>query len=482
MKVYKDKDPYVYNKSFHDKNKKNRHKKIISALMACQIFCSVITISTTVKYEFDHNNPFDGNKVVSSDFSANYKAMKARNLLEDEKIKDTVSYIKNAHLDETKAYILFYALISNVSVNERDIEELKNVIKYFCDNPYIDYEYVYNQLFNVKIVERNAIFPDTNISSTYSYSLNEQGDLSSPGVIRLGKESDLFHEMVMHGTSKNYVVSWIDEGYASIIDSEYNNHLEVYPVEANTIRFLCELIGKESGRDCFYKIHAGKYNENESTLDLLTSYLSAVGVSEKLCRELYDKMDEFSEFRAKKLSYEDLELTRDIRRSIVGILAKMYQEANYSNQNQNNIINEFPKIYLINILYEENINLASEKYYYFNKEKMREYPELVKINYYYPVNLCDKILEERKNSNYNFINGNRMVIDGECYVEVHESELYLCDDSKIAECRIKYDETGTYKFTRKNINSIFKLVDTKTDYGDIGTISEIYYNDNPTLK
>ncbi len=489
MKFYRDKDTYIYNKSLYDKKKrKDRYKRIISALMACQIFCSAMAIETSVKYEIDHENPFEGNKISSSDFSANYKAFRARNFLEAESISDTVSYIKNSDINETKAYILFYALISNDSVNKEDLEQLKNIIKYFCDNPYIDYEYVYNQLFNVKIVERDAVFPKTKISSTYSYSTDDQGNLITPGKIKLGKESDVFHEFAAHGTSKNHVVSWIEEGYASIIDLEYNDCLESYPVESNTIRFLCELMGKENGRECFYKIHAGKYDKSDkfstSILNLLTSYLNMAGVSENLCEKLYEQMDSYSEFRGKILTEEELQTVYSIKENIVGILAKMYQEAFYTGKNDDMITNEYFHMYLTNILNDKRVDLSSEKFYYFNKEKVNEYPGLVRIYYYYPENLCGEILEQRKNSNNKYgilYTYSIRKIDGERYVEIKENELSLCDQSKIIECRIEYRKTGNFTYQKQNKDSNFELIDININNGSNDRYLE-YYNDDPTLK
>lgn len=279
MKLYRDKDPYVYRETLYDKKKKeeDKVKRIVSALLACEIVLTSGLTVLTAKYEFDHSNPFDGSKITSSNFSSNYKAMKARSFLEDEDFKETIEYIKNADIDEKKAYLLYYAILSNESLEKQEKEMLKGYIQYFIDNKYLDYEYVYDKLFSIKISERNAKFPGTNISSQYSPSTNS---------IKLGIEEDLSHE-VEHSMMDVKDYPWIDEGYNSIISSEYHNDRATYAIESNVIRVLCEMIGKEEGRECFFKVAA------TNDINLLTQALVEKGIDESYCEELYTLLNEY---------------------------------------------------------------------------------------------------------------------------------------------------------------------------------------------
>ena len=488
MKLYSNKKSYVYNRSLYDKKK--LQTKIVSLALAFNVFVGSTSVLYLSNYAFQKSNPFDGQSISSSDFISNYKAAKSMSFLEDESIKDTIEYIKKADIDEKKAYILYYALISNESLNNDEKKILRNAIKYFCDNIYIDYEFVYDQLFNIEIKERNAKFPNTTISSTYSRTLSNSGKIIN-GEIKLGNSEDIFHEFIVHGSAKNLDCSWIDEGFASIIDAEYNNDLsidykgnvDVYPVETNVIRFLCELMGKKEGKDCFFKIAAGKLEGNETSLDLLSSYLIKAGIPATLCDELYAAMDNFSEYNGKKLSSEENLEVHEILRSVVGILSKMYEEI-CNNKNLNNFI---CSSYLNKILNREYTYLSFDKFYYFNSEQISKYPNPITIKYFYPSILSKKIINKRQekvsptNSLWPIFLNEEKIINGIPYLLIDEKEASMCDKSKIVMYEEIYFENGYYVYIKNNETN---KLEYKTSYLMKDGVEAYlrYYNSNSLTK
>lgn len=476
MKIYKDNDSYVYNKSLFDKKIFDKKKckdfliRLESALLVFNIVFSSGVIANNINYSFKRINPFDGQSISSSDFTTNYKVFKSRSFLEDESIKETIEYIKNADIDEKKAYLLYYALLSNETLSSKEKLSLKNAIKYFCDNEYVDYEYIYNQFLKIQIIEKNAKFPNTTISSTCTKEFTKNENVFSTK-IKLGDEDDLFHEFVMHGASKNYSCSWIEEGFASIIDAEYNNgittnykgNIDVYPVETNVIRFLCELMGKEKGRECFFKIAAGKLDGKENALDLLSCYLQEIGIPDYLIQKLYAKMDEFSSYRGKNLDFLEYIEVSEIRKAITGILSKMYYESIYVNKYDESI----NSLYLSRIIDSSYTYLSSDKFYYFNYEKMNEFPVNETIRYFYPEELSDEIIEKKKedlkkvlkenNDFLNYISSGRY-IDEKYYLLINENELGLCDKTKIIEYKEVYMGDHSYEYVKNNENKKWDYV------------------------
>lgn len=331
--------------------KKQKFRKIklkvgSTALALVLTMDGIIALGLSKSLVIDKSNPFNGSIISSNDLLDQYKILKSGEAL------NTVSNseeIKNMSDELKKSYLLYYAVLYNPSLTYEEKNLVKGAVKYFIDNEYIDAEYVYNKLIDTRILERNAVFPETNIRSKIEYKLAADGSIIGGGKIMLGNEFDLFHEYIAHGTSKNHFISWIEEGYAGILESEYGNRICSYPVESSVIKFLCEIMGKESARECFFKLHALSFKEIGCRIDLLTSYLSDAGIPAELSEELYLQMDDFSKFRGEILTNEEYNEKQTILRSIVLILSKIY-----SNANNKNALNRYVcDTYLSNILNEK---------------------------------------------------------------------------------------------------------------------------------
>lgn len=467
MKLYKDKDPYVYNESLFNKQRKreNRIKRIISALMACEIFCSVMAIDSSVKYEINHSNPFDEQSISSSDFVSNYKAIKSRSFIEDESLKETIEHIKNSNIDEKKAYLLYYALLSNESLTKEEKEKLTGYIQYFIDNKYLDYEYVYNQLNQIVIKERNAKFPGTNISSTYNKSENS---------IRLGNINDLPHE-IRHSIMNVPGQVWLNEGYNCIITEEYDGGFGS-SVETNVIRVLCEMMGKESGRDCFF------YMSSVNSIEPLSKKLKELGIEPEKYEELYSLLNELAISNG---NLKDIELNEQrgiLRKKISGLLAIMIRDSNIDKENMNSaIIMEL--LSRISLGIETNLNISN--FYYFNKEKIKEHQIPNEItNYYYPVEKVDdkmkeKIMEQQLVFTINASNGKSYFVFDPYYCD---NAMY--DESYLLEEINYYDKNLlTTNIINKKTNEIVSSLSEKYIIDDVISLSGNYeYYQNEKVK
>jgi len=177
MKIYKDRDSYVYNESLLDKQNRNKRRndfftRLESALLAINI-ALIGTVSVYgISYSFKKDNPFDGQTITSSNFSTNYKVIKSRSFLEDESFKETIKAIKNADIDEKKAYLLYYALLSNDSLAKEEKEKLTGYIQYFIDNKYLDYEYVYSKLSLFRITPNDKTLLENDMAGIYTSNNN----------------------------------------------------------------------------------------------------------------------------------------------------------------------------------------------------------------------------------------------------------------------------------------------------------------------
>lgn len=248
MKIYKDKDPYVYNDSLYAKQRKReaRIKRIISALMACEIFCTVMVGLFGVKsdkYAFDKENPFDGQSISSSDFSANYKAMKAKSFVEDECFKETINNIKNSNVEEKKAYLLYYALLSNEYLTTEEKKVLAGYIQYFIDNKYLDYEYVYNKLSSFKINPNDESLYENGNAGIYTRADNSI-TFANDSERDYAISHEIFHAEDKSGELLSYSdYAWFIEGLVCVLNYEYLNDKDnAKNIKAYFIRLLCELV------------------------------------------------------------------------------------------------------------------------------------------------------------------------------------------------------------------------------------------------
>lgn len=355
MKLYKDKDPYVYNDSLFNKQRKreNRIKRIISALMACEIFCSVMAIDSSVKYEINHSNSFDEQSISSSDFVSNYKAIRARSFIEDESFKETIQSIKNSDINEKKAYLLYYALLSNESLTKEEKENLTGYIQYFIDNKYLDYEYVYKQFSTLKIAPINK---DLGSAGTYT-AINNTINFDSEEARKEALTHEAYHSEDKSGKILSYNdYAWFIEGLTSVLNYEYfDKKDDGYDAKASFIRILCLFVGSD------------KLFETRATGDInvLINALMEKGIKKDDIDEIFNLINQYN-FEENKTSIEASVITFKLKKK----LWKSYKIINKDSKFVNPLFCKY-----LNIICNPYIapdEKSKENIYYFNKEKMKE--------------------------------------------------------------------------------------------------------------
>lgn len=453
--------------------KKQKFRKIklkvgSTALALVLTMDGIIALGLSKSLVIDKSNPFNGSIISSNDFLDQYKILKSSEALHpvssSEEIKE---YVENMNDEEKKVYLLYYAILYNPSLTYLEKNLVTGAVKYFYDNEYIDAKYVYNKLIDTRVIERNATFPGTNIGSIIEYRLAGDGSIIGSGTIKLGREIDIFHEYIAHGTSKNHFISWIEEGYAGILESEYGNSICLYPVESSVIKFLCEIMGKESAKECFFKLHALSFKENDWRIDLLTSYLSDAGIPAELSEELYLQMDDFSKFRGKILTNEEYQEKKEILESIVIVLSKIYNNAN----NKNALNRYVCDTYLSNILNEknksedENVN----NLYYFNINVVKELSSIENIRKFYPLSNFKEdlnISDEEFAINFTDYQNRYKIINNKAYMELTEEEALLCDSSKMEYYLVTYNtENGKCGYRLNKEQQIWELIEVYKSAG-----------------
>ena len=185
--MYKDSEYKNNNNLSPLQNKKNLKLRIEAVLLSLAISVTG-TLEIYATKELVNakiaTNPFDGSQISTSFLETDVKYIKVKSYLEDEKFIDIIKDIRqNSNINEKKAYVLYYAILENKDLTEEEKNMLSDAIRYFSDNPYIDAEYVYEQLSKINIIKRNATFPGTNISSMFSYSMDAQEKIVYGGEI-----------------------------------------------------------------------------------------------------------------------------------------------------------------------------------------------------------------------------------------------------------------------------------------------------------
>lgn len=358
---FKDRDPFVYNDSLYTKKKKreDRIKRIISALLACNILVCGIVISLDVKYKFDHDNPFDGQSISSSDFSTNYKAMKARSITEDENLKEAIEYIKNSDIDEKKAYLLYYALIANEDLTKEEKKNLSGYIQYFLDNKYLDYERIYRKFSSFLILPDDPdLFGDENlIGGVYKHRDNTLTFTSQEGRnFALGHETGHAEDNLLETEhnlleTEHYDFTWLIEGLTALLDYEYKDGpTETYDIEVTFCRILCEFIDP----DVLLETRA------KGDINILINALLDKGLSSTDVNHLFYSFGKIN--HARKAEYLDEE-----KATTIGLLKRIYRKINKSSSKINPTFYEYIS-YIANGCYA----YYPPNKYYFNSKNINE--------------------------------------------------------------------------------------------------------------
>ncbi len=412
MKFYTDKD-YL---SYQDKEKEakvrklqkelDRHKRIFSAMLACHIVLTgMFAFSTTVsaKNKFYKDNPFDGQSISSSDFSANYKATKAISFLENKSLKEAKEYIENSNIDEKKAYILYYALLSNDKVEQLDVKTLNGYIQYFIDNKYLDDEYVYKKLSTLKC-EFNP-----NVDGAYDRYTNTVSFRDEEAMATC-KAHETMHSIDKSGEILNYDnYAWFLEGMTSVLAFEYMEANDGKDPKAYFIRILCEFVDP----DVLLHVRA------TGNIDILVEALEKKGLLKDDIFELFSLINQYN---------KEYFVNKDVPASInikIDLIQKLVESYNIINNNPNYISPLF-WLYLENIEYPWD---DEQNFYYFNTTKILQnpIPNFIRKNIFHEIayNSNNEIIEVKQ-------------IDCKTIYEFH-------DDYEV----IKYCENGIEKGTEK---------------------------------
>lgn len=334
---------HLYNESLLDKQvKKEIYKRLISSLLACQIFLCGITINNSVKYKIDKDNPFDEEDIVSSDFVTNYKIIKSERFLTKESLKDIISSLKNSDIDDKKVYLLYYSILSNESLNDRDKQKLGCLIQYFLDNKYLDKEYVYNKLNSV-IKKEN----DPNMVGKLGfYRVNDNSiTIKSDSYYDCAFSHEILHSEDKSIDSLNYSnYSWLLEGMTTILDYEYfdKDISYTYTLQTAFVRILCEIVGS----DILFETRA------TGNINTLVKALIDKGLDKA---EIYDLFENVENAKTDDKE-EQLNLKIEIIDSLRNWYLKIHKDCDYANY-----------AYYRNILQIYNGN--NNPKYYFNSTK-----------------------------------------------------------------------------------------------------------------
>lgn len=288
--MYKDKDLYKRKNDNISKLEqiRNNEVKLTAAFLALLLSIQGTLCLTNIKNELDYQlkpiNPFNGS-AISSDFIANYQAMKANKFICDEEFKDVIEHIKNSDIDEKKAYVLYYALLENKYLTAEEKEKLTGYIQYFIDNKYLDYEYVYNKLALFKINPNDETLHDFGAAGIYN-----RGNNSMTFANDSDRDYALSHE-ILHSEDKSgdilsyHDYAWFIEGLTCVLNYEYlNNKSDGENIKAYFVRLLCELVDP----DILFKVRT------TGNINILINELENKGAKRDTVLELFKLFNDYN--------------------------------------------------------------------------------------------------------------------------------------------------------------------------------------------
>ncbi len=357
MKFYTDKDYSEYQEKEREskeskvQKKLDRNKRILSALLALDIILIGNFVFKGVKYEFSASNPFDGQKISSSDFIANYKYMKSRSFVEDDVFKGIIESIKASSIDEKKAYLLYYALLSNEYLTTEEKEKLTGYIQYFIDNKYLDYEYVYRKLYFLIVNPNDETLLEDGVAGNYNQD-NNSITFANDSSRDYAMSHETFHsedKFLFLNSSVDY--KWFTEGLTELLSYEYNNSTIVYDAEVTFCRILCEFVGS----DVLFETRA------KGDMNILINSLVNKGIKREKVEKLFDL---FNQYRWERK--EENPDFNSLRIKIIDILGDCYLDISKNDEFVNPMF--YQHILCLSNLQNSDSNIK----YYFNSKKIKE--------------------------------------------------------------------------------------------------------------
>ncbi len=355
------------------------------------------------------DNPYDGSSITQ--LSNRYRKTRSKSFLDETGFIPTFFEIGKLSEKEQDAYLLYYSLISNFILEEDVKKEVRNYINYAIDNPYIDYQYIYEEFR--KVISKKVLgFEDPSVLGNYNHDTH---------VMKYKDINVTLHEL-LHADSKDSMTSWFEEALTALIDDEYNDAKNTYsyPFLKNILRILCEIIGKERARDVLFIC------EKEGNINLLKEELYKLNISGEEVSDLLGKLDKYASKLRTNYLYDNTEDLKILEKEIRSILAYFYIKTN-GEENK-------PFEFVLDYFYFDILDLNIDKIYYLNSNKINENVEPYSRIYYYPYKDGKGEFEELKNlrtaeereKNYsNYVIYIDSDIAGDYYFQISENELKL---------------------------------------------------------
>ena len=247
--------------------------------------------------------------------------------------------------------IIMNALENNSNLNSEDLSVAKSLVNYIEDNPYFDYEILYENLSSFSVVHSENY--DDNVASSYFVDYNVIEMLQDSYLSDEWYQKCLRHEII-HATGylDNLILT---EGMTSILEDEYGEDNSFYTDDYHDHRLItkifCELITPDKMLEAFSKrdmsiIHDEmlKIYDDEETYQELMSYLVDYGAT-------------YQDKKTSVLSDSDIPFEEYPKYQIKELLTPYIENSNISEKQKNDI-----NIYLAAIGDEYYLDLKS----YFN--------------------------------------------------------------------------------------------------------------------
>lgn len=332
--------------------KKNKRKQFVHKIEALLLTLSITTTGSICVYKYVRDPKVE--KITTKGYiytmgTSKYDEIYLNNDIRDPEYQEVLNSIKgNKNINRKKAEVLYYAILQNDSLTQKEKKELSNYIQYFIDNKYIDYEHVFNKLLKFTITKDNPALLDQGIGASY----NEGNSITFAGPEE--RKYLLTHEMLHCIESEKLPYekySWFIEGYDCTVNYEYfDNEFDGHNMKTNFIRCLCELVDP----DVLFKVSAiGDINP-------LVCALTEKGVDTEKIQNLFNLCEEYCLVEAS--GNGDL---KAIGAEIVICFADMY-----------NIIYDNPD-YVSDAFVHSLLKIKVEvddiyNYYYFNSDKTKK--------------------------------------------------------------------------------------------------------------
>lgn len=335
----------MHNFSYHADGKKEKLYKNAKLLVSLYIlFYQAASFITGIHNLSIHQEEFTRNQNLKEAISntSNFR------LSHENPFSSKIQVFEDDEVDG----IIMNAIENNPNLNSEDLSVAKSLVNYIEDNPYFDYEKLYDNLSSFSVVHSEN-YDNGNVASYYSIDYNVIEMLQDSYLSDEWYQKCLRHEII-HATG--YLDnSILTEGMTSILEDEYGGNNSFYVDDYHDHRLIakifCELITPDKMLEAFSKrdmsiIHDEmlKIYDDEETYQKLMNYL-----------EWYQ--NNYQDKKTSVLSNLDTPLEDYPKYQLQVLLNPYIQNSNISEKKKNDI-----SIYLYCIGDEYNLDLKS----YFN--------------------------------------------------------------------------------------------------------------------